>query len=314
MPPGSSVRVRAGQPARMDRARRASAGPDRDARGKRHRRDVGRGGPGRVDGVDTGHPRRMRRRPGLLGCPERGRTGARRVPSACRGCMGCSDGGGARLCGTDRRLDSRQLLNWDVIDADVKKQLADRLAGWSEKYPGIDVQHAVSHDRPSPGGDVRERGEPPNRDFRPWRRSRPVGIVCVSQPVIEAARAGGIVLPASADPGPSTIRVTIRGVSNAVLVLEGTVSAEVTRRMQVMVSAILEVGVRRVIVDLSAASGVSAYLSDALTASAAELVGRGGWLLVEGEDFPSESLVDAFRAYRDAVSPALAPVGAGEVG
>lgn len=121
-------------------------------------------------------------------------------------------------------------------------------------------------------------------------------------------------LPASADPGPSTIRVTIRGVSNAVLVLEGTVSAEVTRRMQVMVSAILEVGVRRVIVDLSAASGVSAYLSDALTASAAELVGRGGWLLVEGEDFPSESLVDAFRAYRDAVSPALAPVGAGEVG
>jgi len=42
-----------------------------------------------------------------------------------------------------------RMLNWDVIESDVKRHVAARLAGWSEKYPGVDVQQVVSHDRPA---------------------------------------------------------------------------------------------------------------------------------------------------------------------
>jgi len=132
--------------------------------------------------------------------------------------------------------------------------------------------------------------------------------VCASLPVIDAARSGGIVLLATAHRRPSTIRATIRGTSHALLVLEGTASAELTRRVEVMVSAFLGMGVRQVIVDLSAASEVPATLLDALAAAASELAPRGGWLLVEGADCPAQTLMDTFRAYRDAVSPPAAPV------
>ena len=57
---------------------------------------------------------------------------------------------------------------------------------------------------------------------------------------------------------PPTIRATICDTSRALLVLDGAVSPEVTRRMEVMIAAFLGMGVRQVIVDLSAASGVPA--------------------------------------------------------
>jgi anti-anti-sigma regulatory factor len=116
------------------------------------------------------------------------------------------------------------------------------------------------------------------------------------------------VLLATAHRPPSTIRATIRDTSHALLVLEGTGSAEVTRRVEVMVSAFIGIGVRQVIVDLSAASEVSATLLDSLAAAASELASRGGWLLVEGADCPTQTLMDTFRAYQDAVSPPAASV------
>jgi hypothetical protein len=117
------------------------------------------------------------------------------------------------------------------------------------------------------------------------------------------------VLLAPAHRRPPTIRATICDTSRALLVLDGAVSPEVTRRMEVMIAAFLGMGVRQVIVDLSAASGVPATLLDALEAAATELAPRGGWLLVEGTDCTAQTLVDAFQAYRDAVSPPVAPVG-----
>ncbi len=89
-------------------------------------------------------------------------------------------------------------------------------------------------------------------------------------------------LLATAHRRPSTIRATIRDASHALLVLEGTGGAEVTRRVEVMVSAFISMGVRQVIVDLSAVSELSATLLDSLAAAASELAPRGGWLLVDG--------------------------------
>jgi hypothetical protein len=116
------------------------------------------------------------------------------------------------------------------------------------------------------------------------------------------------VLLANAHRRPATIRATICDTSRALLVLDGAVSGEVTRRMEVMIAAFLGMGVRQVIVDLSAASEVPATLLDALEGAASELAPRGGWLLVEGADCTAQTLVDTFHAYRDAVSPAAAPV------
>jgi hypothetical protein len=117
------------------------------------------------------------------------------------------------------------------------------------------------------------------------------------------------VLLASAHRRPPTIRATICDTSRALLVLDGAVSAEVTRRMEVVIAAFLGMGVQQVIVDLSAASGVPATLLDALKTAATELAPRGGWLLVEGADCTAQTLVDAFHAYRDAVSPPATPAG-----
>ena len=115
-------------------------------------------------------------------------------------------------------------------------------------------------------------------------------------------------LLASAHRRPPTIRATICDTSRALLVLDGAVSAEVTRRMEVVIAAFLGMGVQQVIVDLSAASGVPATLLDALKTAATELAPRGGWLLVEGADCTAQTLVNAFHAYQDAVSPPATPV------
>ena len=41
------------------------------------------------------------------------------------------------------------LLDWDVIDSDEREVLAERLAGWSEKYPDVPVRRLVARDRPA---------------------------------------------------------------------------------------------------------------------------------------------------------------------
>jgi nucleotide-binding universal stress UspA family protein len=41
------------------------------------------------------------------------------------------------------------LLDWDAIEADEHRLLAERLAGWSEKYPDVAVRRVVARDRPA---------------------------------------------------------------------------------------------------------------------------------------------------------------------
>ena len=41
------------------------------------------------------------------------------------------------------------LLDWDAIEADERQLLADRLAGWSEKYPDVPGERLVTRDRPA---------------------------------------------------------------------------------------------------------------------------------------------------------------------
>jgi nucleotide-binding universal stress UspA family protein len=41
------------------------------------------------------------------------------------------------------------LYDWEAVEADEHEVLAERLAGWSEKYPDVRVQREVMHDRPA---------------------------------------------------------------------------------------------------------------------------------------------------------------------
>jgi nucleotide-binding universal stress UspA family protein len=41
------------------------------------------------------------------------------------------------------------LLDFDALDADEREVLAERLAGWSEKYPDVAVRRRVARDRPA---------------------------------------------------------------------------------------------------------------------------------------------------------------------
>jgi nucleotide-binding universal stress UspA family protein len=52
---------------------------------------------------------------------------------------------------TDSVLDAAvaPLLDWDVIEADEHRLLAERLAGWGEKYPDVAVRRVVVRDRPA---------------------------------------------------------------------------------------------------------------------------------------------------------------------
>lgn len=40
------------------------------------------------------------------------------------------------------------LVNWDGIETDERELLAQRLAGWQEKYPDVRVHRAVTRDSP----------------------------------------------------------------------------------------------------------------------------------------------------------------------
>jgi nucleotide-binding universal stress UspA family protein len=41
------------------------------------------------------------------------------------------------------------LLDWDAIEVDEHRLLAERLAGWGEKYPDVEVRRVVARDRPA---------------------------------------------------------------------------------------------------------------------------------------------------------------------
>jgi nucleotide-binding universal stress UspA family protein len=41
------------------------------------------------------------------------------------------------------------LLDWDAVEADEREVLAERLSGWTEKYPDVPVRRLVSRDRPA---------------------------------------------------------------------------------------------------------------------------------------------------------------------
>jgi nucleotide-binding universal stress UspA family protein len=41
------------------------------------------------------------------------------------------------------------LLDWDAIEADEHRLLAERLAGWGGKYPDVEVRRVVARDRPA---------------------------------------------------------------------------------------------------------------------------------------------------------------------
>jgi nucleotide-binding universal stress UspA family protein len=40
------------------------------------------------------------------------------------------------------------LLDWDVVESDEREVLAERLAGWTAKYPDVPVRRLVACDRP----------------------------------------------------------------------------------------------------------------------------------------------------------------------
>jgi nucleotide-binding universal stress UspA family protein len=46
-------------------------------------------------------------------------------------------------------LDVVRLTEGNIAELDVGEVLAERLAGWSEKYPDVRVQRLVAHDRPA---------------------------------------------------------------------------------------------------------------------------------------------------------------------
>jgi nucleotide-binding universal stress UspA family protein len=41
------------------------------------------------------------------------------------------------------------LLDWDAVESDEREVLAERLAGWTEKYPDVPVRRLVVRDRPA---------------------------------------------------------------------------------------------------------------------------------------------------------------------
>ena len=69
-------------------------------------------------------------------------------------------------------------------------------------------------------------------------------------------------------------------------------------------SVLLMTGVQHVILDLSTASKLSTELVVGLEDTRNEMIRTGGWLLVEGVEGTQDGLLDAFRAYQDAVRTA----------
>ncbi|WP_214405357.1 hypothetical protein [Pseudonocardia lacus] len=102
----------------------------------------------------------------------------------------------------------------------------------------------------------------------------------------------------------STIAVVLRGPADAVLSVEGHLTAPVVGRVQELLATVVSTGVRHVIVDLSGAHGVPGELLETLLLTSWSLAERGGWLLVEGADDvdPGSALLHAFRAYREVVA------------
>ena len=52
---------------------------------------------------------------------------------------------------SDREFDASlaSMLDWDAIETQEHELLSQRLAGWGEKYPDVQVEHLVTRDRPA---------------------------------------------------------------------------------------------------------------------------------------------------------------------
>jgi nucleotide-binding universal stress UspA family protein len=55
-------------------------------------------------------------------------------------------------------LDVASVLDWDAVETEEAELLAERLAGWGEKYPDVPVRRVVTKDRPAHTLVERSRG------------------------------------------------------------------------------------------------------------------------------------------------------------
>lgn len=51
--------------------------------------------------------------------------------------------------GVGERWAPRSRLDWDAVQEDQRRLLAERMAGWQEKYPEVTVRRVVARDRPA---------------------------------------------------------------------------------------------------------------------------------------------------------------------
>src|SRR5436305_814641 len=47
----------------------------------------------------------------------------------------------------DYALGRMALVDWDQVEIEQEKMLAERLAGWQERYPDVTVQRVVARDK-----------------------------------------------------------------------------------------------------------------------------------------------------------------------
>jgi hypothetical protein len=106
-----------------------------------------------------------------------------------------------------------------------------------------------------------------------------------------------------ADTGQLT--VTLRGSEDAVVAVGGLLDPAGGRRAVLLLQALLNAGVRRVIVDLSAVPVPPRSLTNTFGPMRNELRSRGGWMLIEGwsdiRNDAVEELLEAINAYRETV-------------
>lgn len=102
--------------------------------------------------------------------------------------------------------------------------------------------------------------------------------------------------------GTVQLTMAVRGAEDAVVTMRGPLDPAGGRRAVVMLQALLNAGVRRVIVDMSAVAVPPRSLTNTFGPMRDELRRRGGWMLVEGwsdvRNDAVEELLEAINAYR----------------
>jgi hypothetical protein len=98
------------------------------------------------------------------------------------------------------------------------------------------------------------------------------------------------------------LTINLRGL-DAVITPEGPLGAEADRLAPVLRS-VVDLGVRRLIFDLSLVTDIPPGLPELLTSVGRTLLDRGGWLIADGQDLTlnlvEPPLDEVFRTYREA--------------